>query len=344
MSWQRFARVGSAGAVLSLACGCGGVSASDAPILPDGGGATDGAPPSSAAVDAAADSGALSSDAASLAQDATPPCTTNAIFMVVSQSAGNGGPDVLEAFHPSTGLLTNVGALLNCAAFPGASIISGLAVDRSGRFYVAYDWDTILPVDTTAAGFACVLPGFNAASFISQGGNSDGFLQPLGIAFVGLPDGSETLYGSFFVIAAPGSQSALGTIDTHSGAVNLVRGDAGAPAGNLTGTGDGRLFVSSDRTETISEVDPTTGASLQDWSLFPSLANIGLYQLAPGNPLAFWADDLFVFSATGASDPATGLPLSDVVRFHPSDNSSAVVGQLDGIVLGAAVSTCAPLH
>jgi hypothetical protein len=36
--------------------------------------------------------------------------------------------------------------------------------------------------------------------------------------------------------------------------------------------------------------------------------------------------------------------LSNVVRFHTSDNSSAVVAQLDGIVVGAAVSTCAPLH
>jgi hypothetical protein len=80
------------------------------------------------------------------------------------------------------------------------------------------------------------------------------------------------------------------------------------------------------------------------WTLHPSLQSIGLYQLAPGNPLAFWAGDFFVFSATGASDVATGLPLSDVVRFHPSDNSSAIVGQLAGIELGAAVSTCAPLR
>jgi hypothetical protein len=60
--------------------------------------------------------------------------------------------------------------------------------------------------------------------------------------------------------------------------------------------------------------------------------------------LAFWAGDFFVFPTTGARDVASGLPLSNVVRFHTSDNSSAVVAQLDGIVVAAAVSTCAPLH
>jgi hypothetical protein len=48
MSWQRLARLGLAGAVLPLAYGCGGRSASEAPI-PPATTATDGAPPSDAA-------------------------------------------------------------------------------------------------------------------------------------------------------------------------------------------------------------------------------------------------------------------------------------------------------
>jgi hypothetical protein len=113
----------------------------------------------------------------------------------------------------------------------------------------------------------------------------------------------------------------------------------------LTGTGDGRLYglPSPGGGPDIVEVDPMTGTSLQNWSIETSLQSIAP-DVFTTSTLAFWAGDFFVFPTTGASDMATGLPLSDVVRFHPSDNSAALVGQLDGFVLGAAVSTCAPLH
>jgi hypothetical protein len=52
----------------------------------------------------------------------------------------------------------------------------------------------------------------------------------------------------------------LEIIDVDSGAATVV---SNAASGNLTGTADGRLFVSS--TFTLLELDPTTGASLREF-------------------------------------------------------------------------------
>jgi hypothetical protein len=171
MSGQQFARLSAAGPVLLLACGCGAKSGLDSIVHP-GSDAADAAITPDAAVGDAADS-APTLDAASLAQDAAPACTTDEISLVVSESQ-QFGPYSIEAFHPASGQLTNLGPLV-CSPY-----INGLAVDRSGRFYVAAGETSVFPVDTTA-GFACALPGFISSDFYPQGG---GF-QPLGIAFVG---------------------------------------------------------------------------------------------------------------------------------------------------------------
>jgi hypothetical protein len=230
----------------------------------------------------------------------------------------------------------------------GPGDINGLAVDRTGRLYVAYALDEVFPVDTITTGFRCEMPGFGGAAFNSEGGNIS--FQPIGIAFVGQPNGSEALYGSFVVVNPPGammvpgstmipSATVIGTIDVYSGAANVADWNAEAPGGNMTGTVDGRLFVSIG---SIVEVDPKTGRQLQDFSISTaSLYSMGIYGVYGSFPLAAWAGDFFVFPTM--TPPATPNPSSTaVVRFRPDDNSVSYVTQLQGQVVGAAVSSCAP--
>jgi hypothetical protein len=233
--------------MLSLACACGAKSGLDSTVHP-GSDAASAAIPDAAVGDTADSAPPL--DAASLAQDAAPACTTTEIVLVVALALADWGPFSIEASHPSTGLLSSLGAL-DCSPYPRASI-NGLAVDRSGRFYVSL-LDAMIPIDTTA-GFTCALPRFG--------------VQPLGIAFVGLPDGREALYGSLVgLLPGPPGTAALVTIDTPSGAVNVISSDASTPAGNLTGTRDGRLFVfSRGIAETVVEID-STGVVMRTFSI-----------------------------------------------------------------------------
>ena len=60
--------------------------------------------------------------------------------------------------------------------------------------------------------------------------------------------------------------------------------------------------------------------------------------------LAFWAGDfytftLFVLLPDGGSDNREGI-----LRIHPSEGTAQIVGEINGHVYGAAVSTCAPLQ
>jgi len=323
---------------IAVVCGCGGQTdvatgrgtGSDAAVSDAGAGREAGA--TATATDAAS---ADTANEASTETDAGPVCATDDVYFVVATGSRYGVVE-LEAFHPSSGDVTDVGTV-DCTSLSGEPI-NGLAVDRAGHFFVAIGWDDVRPLVAQGAGYACAAAGFEK-QYDAQG---LGFLQPIGIAMSARP-GGDALYASFFDLYWPGApvgptptgRALLSTLDLQTGAATVV--STGSPGeSSMAGTWDGRLFAAFDG-ETISEIDPSSGTLLRSWDLQPALLGLGL-GLVVEPPFVSWAADFFVFPTALSTTPST-----DIVRFHEDDGSATVVATFVGSVLAAAVSTCAPL-
>ncbi len=104
--------------------------------------------------------------------------------------------------------------------------------------------------------------------------------------------------------------------------------------GELTGTGDGRLFAfyfysPIGQPYYLGEIDKSTGSVIA-----PTLLT-GV-PIGGGFAVAFWGGDFYFFTAPGGT--------TQVTRYRPADGSYASVAALAGaIVVGVGVSTCAPL-
>ena len=135
---------------------------------------------------------------------------------------------------------------------------------------------------------------------------------------------SETLYVAAF------TGSGLGKIDFPSMKLSTVGPFENADAGELTGTGDGRLFGFFISTPvTVSEIDKKTGGIL---SVSPQpTVNIG-----GGWAFAFWGGDFWLFTSPNSVT-------SQVDRYQPSQKITKTMSQVNFKIVGAGVSTCAPV-
>jgi hypothetical protein len=233
----------------------------------------------------------------------------------------------LQTIAPATGVVTNLGPI--ACANTQRPVVS-LAVDQTGTVYIYNLGVEIERVDTTT--LACA-PGPPAARTLLPG--SIGY-QPLDIAFVG--DGTrDVLYANFF------GASTLATIDLESGALQATPDEF---YGQLAGTGDGRLFVGSAESETVVEVEPTTGAVVQSFpfqtppdSGFLSTINFTV------QPIAVWNGEIYTFPFDFAADFAANAYVGTstaIVRFRPSDGSQTALATVTGTVVGASAATCLP--
>jgi hypothetical protein len=227
----------------------------------------------------------------------------------------------LYSFYPPTAIFTRIGHI-SCPAPSGTTPFS-MAVDRKGAAYVAY-------VDETSATQTVVVGLYRVSTataacigtpFIPR---QRGFLT-FGMGFVSNTNGpDETLF------LASDEAAALGTIDAKSFVVNVV-GPFQPPISRpeLTGTGDGRLFAfyQSGTASAIAQVDKSSGNLVAE-SPLPAIQQINHWAFA------FWGGDFYTF--TGPSGT------TDVNRFRPLDNSITLVTTLNGSIVGAGVSTCAP--
>src|SRR5580700_4377045 len=293
-------------AILFLAIGCGRtIAESDGTSREDAGEAAAAARDASEAVDAPDAPEASLPDAG---PDAAP-CPSDVIFMAV-QSDDVNFITTLQTFAPATGVVTNLGPI---ACANTQSPVVSLAVDQMGTVYIYTLGVEIQRVDTTT--LACA-PGPPAAQTLLPG--SIGY-QPLDIAFVG--DGTrDVLYANFF------GASTLATIDLESGALQATPDEF---YGQLAGTGDGRLFVGSAESETVVEVEPTTGAVVQSFpfqtppdSGFLSTINFTV------QPIAVWNGEIYTFPFDFAADFAANAYVGTstaIVRFRPSDGSQTAL-------------------
>jgi hypothetical protein len=241
-------------------------------------------------------------------QDDCADAGTTFIYVVTDQRE-------IYAFDPSNEAFTFTDrGKLPCAAAGAQS----MAVDRVGHAYVESNDFRIFRI-----GLA------NLAS--CQGTPFQNFgMNQFGMAFSSDQDGGgETL----FLAGQDKMKNELVSVDVQNFHVDEI-GQFSKNIGNaeLTGTGDGRLFAygigAPDGASHLAQIDKQTADVLSDMVLpFQEQPNAWAF--------AWWGGDFYFFTATGGP--------SKVHRFQPSQGQFSVVATAPGVVVGAGVSTCAPV-
>lgn len=152
----------------------------------------------------------------------------------------------------------------------------------------------------------------------------------MGFATDGVDTDDETL---FVTSISPGGS--LGRIDMQTSAlvpVGAFGGQFNDQNAELTGTGDARLYGFFTSTPVaVAEIDRASGAALSSTSL-PDV------EVPSAWAFSFWGGDFYLYTAQLAGS-------SRVNRYRPSDGSvdTAYMQSLGFVIVGAGVSTCAPL-
>jgi hypothetical protein len=258
--------------------------------------------------------------------DQPPPdnCSDAAKLVYVVDSDGR-----FSSFDPKTSPPTfhDIVAKLNCPAetdfFGIKATPFSMSVDRDAVAWVLYSSGELFRVDTATG--AC-----QATSFVQ---NQSGF-ELMGMGFVSNAQGStvDTLYVAGGAGPGSGAGARLGTIDMTTLKVTAGQQLTGWP--ELTGTGLAELwgFYPDAVRPKIAKIDKTTGAE----EIHP-LSGV------QGEPaawaFAFWGGDFWIFLMRQADSDTT------VYRVKGTDFSlSTAVSNTDRRIVGAGVSTCAPVQ
>lgn len=228
----------------------------------------------------------------------------------------------LYSFDPPTLTFTLIGTL-DCPAAFGESPYS-MAVDRDANAWTVFTDGSLYRVDTKTAhctGTAYVA-GQSGWTTFGMGFSAD------------TPGGtSETLYVSEAAFLGGGTTKGLGKIDlgtmklTPIGMYDKVNERA-----ELTGTGDAKLFGAFEGTP--YEVDQIDKASAKIVSQAPQ-TSISYAPDSSNFAFAFWGGDFWLFVGPGTS--------TDVFHYQVSSKTTTKVKTVSMEIVGAGVSTCAPI-
>lgn len=243
--------------------------------------------------------------------------------------------DGLYRFDPRTHEFTFVG-ILDCpagAALPGfgdgPSHPFSMAVDRHGRARVLYGSGELFNVDTQTA--SCLPTEHEPGA---------GGFDLFGMAYVS--DGPGSSQERLFIAGGAVGDLGSGRLASLTGPSPVVLGSMSEHefGAELTGNGNGELFAYWPGGESeVARLDKTTGGIDERWSL-PRL------QATPsGWAFAHWGGRAFVFISTM---DARGEVTSQILRFDPegaggAGDSVVVVADVGRVIVGAGVSTCAPV-
>jgi hypothetical protein len=227
----------------------------------------------------------------------------------------------LLIFDPPTLATRTIGRLVCPGAAAESATPYSMAVDRRGVAYVLYTSGKIYRVSTATG--ACTTttfrPGQQGFTTFGMGFASD----------TGGPD--ETLYVAEAEFDQP--SEGLARIAIPSMTLGLV-GAFSPPVGRaeLTGTPDGRLF--------IYWLDPGTGSHLAEVDKATARV-IGADALTIGSSrsafaFAHWGGEFWIFTGEAGAG-------SQVHRYRITDRSTTLMTTLSVRIVGAGVSTCAPL-
>jgi hypothetical protein len=222
----------------------------------------------------------------------------------------------LYKFCPPTLEITLVGPI----ACTGSYGTYSMAIDRYATAWVLYQDGKLYKVNINS--LVCTATSF-------QPGQA-GF-DTFGLAFSTDTPGGNT--EKLFVSRSVNPGATLGVIDTTTltltviGAYDSIDGRA-----EMTGTGDARLFGAFEGTPyVIAEIDKTNAHIL---SKAPQ--NAISYEPSSSNfAFAHWGGDFWLFVGPGTK--------TDIFQYKPSDNSTTLVKTLTQVIVGAGVSTRAPV-
>ena len=243
------------------------------------------------------------------ASGATDPCgdVGKRVYVVSSN-------DELVSFDPQTLSFALIGKI-KC---PSGGHPFSMAVDRTGLAFVLFDDGNIFWVSTADA--SCKASGYQPGQ--------QGFSQ-FGMGYVSDAVGStaETLY-----VIDDGAQG-LASID-HQGQLKKIGqfDKLAAKSGEVTGTGDGRLFgffvdITDPSKTSVAEIDKTNAKVISN--VPQSLPTINAWAFA------HWGGSFYLFDGTGSES-------SRVDKFTPGKGTMNVVANAGYRIVGAGVSTCAP--
>jgi hypothetical protein len=242
------------------------------------------------------------------------PCVGASRWVYTVDQAGT-----LSRFDPATLTFTKIGPL-NC---PSDSSPFSMAVDQNAVAWVVYMDGNLFKVDTGTG--RCEATSFQA--------NQPDFAY-FGMGFVFDPStGIDTLYIAG-INNLDATQSELATLSFPSLVVTPI-GLITAGNAELTGTGDGSLwgFVPStgspDGQPVLARLDPTSGATLESY-FYPSLSSVP----SSGWTVKFWGGSFWIF---------LDKSVYEVPRATPQTIRYVMAYTGDGNIVGAGVSTCAPL-
>jgi hypothetical protein len=239
------------------------------------------------------------------------------LVYVVSHEGG------LYSFYPPTLDFKLIGVV--ACPTGGASPFS-MAVDRSGTAWVLFSDGTVWKVSTKDASCAATSYAQDQLNFHTFG---------MGFATESAASANETLYIDDL------DGKGLATVSIQSllaKAVGPFDGALQGRNGELTGTGEGRLFgFFTTLPAQVAEINKATGSILNS-------ATLDNVSTGTDWAFSFWGGDFYLYTA----HPNGGLPMngtgSDVTRYRPADKSVTVVKQNVGFrIVGAGVSTCAPI-
>jgi hypothetical protein len=223
---------------------------------------------------------------------------------------------MFSRFDPATSTFTDIGTL-NCPSFYTPF---SMAVDQNAIAWVAYSDGSLFKVDTATG--KCEATSFKVGQH--------GFTS-FGMGFVFDPlTGVDTLYiagGS----SGSSTQSELATVSFPALLVTPVGTTDGMP--ELSGTGDGSLWgffpagSSPTGMATLARIDPASGATLESYT----------YKTMTGGSnwaMKFWGGSFWIF----LDDSLYKVLRTDL------KNPLLVMSNGSRKIVGAGVSTCAPLH
>jgi hypothetical protein len=241
-------------------------------------------------------------------------CSKAAEFVYVVDVLGT-----MYQFDPPSLKFTQVGQV-TC----GSNQFFSMAVDRNAVAWVLSQDGTIVKYDIQS--HACTPTSFAA--------NQHNFTT-FGMGFSADTSGgtAETLFVSDSELLMP-STGGLAKIDTTSLALTPVGiyDQLTGRRAELTGTGDARLFGAFEGTPyVVAEIDKAT-AHIK--SQAPQSA-INYPPDSSNFAFAFWGGDFWLFVGPGTS--------TDVFQYKPSDGSTTKRETEVFEIVGAGVSTCAPV-
>ncbi len=244
-------------------------------------------------------------------------------------------PPAVYFYDPPANTFTEIGEL-GCPA-PAGATANSMAIDREGN--ATFNYYTT-GFSNTGRMYRAPLSNLAACEDLGYDAQGSWFLLGLGYAVNGAGSSCDTLfvynsdeYVDYPDFAPGGSQ--LGRWD-DAAADKVIIGPTDYPVGELTGTGDARLFAFATVAQNQSilvQLDKADGSELE------AIPLDGL-DITNAFAFAFWGGDVYFFT-----EQSPGATTSKVTRLDYDGNDGgglSVVNPNAGIhIAGAGVSTCA---